>query len=313
MFGLGKKFVITLIFILVALGLLLVTPVVAPVTMPEQPKSGPEISSVEIHHNPIWKPPTNWTDPYTGQVLSSTPGRWIQNGSIEITIKNRPCTPYTDENGNYINVYYCYFHKGYGDGWLGGNSGAMGSSNNMLPYAVYQSDSSYTVITSLYYDDNRSERPSAELSFRIQAVERGYFVLKDENFAKWVYEGEGSEWIEFTITIPYSDTPGTSKPAIQPAPIVPSTSNPSTPLTPDTPSISNPTNTSVPQNPLWSNLIIILVSVCIIAILLVIIVYLLFSRHRKYKHKRKFVAGDIGCGVERKDRAAKHAEFLPVW
>jgi hypothetical protein len=253
--GLNRTFTSLLIILTIASSIFLIETCVAPVTVPDNPKSGPEIASVVIHNDPIWKPPTNWTDPYTGQVLSSTPGRWIQNGSIEITISNRPCTPYTDENGNYINVYYCYFRKGYGDGWLGANSGAMGSSNNMLPYAVYQSDSSYTVITSLYYDDNWSERPSAELSFRIQAVERGYFMLRDENFAKWVYEGEGSEWIEFTIVIPYSDTPGTSKPGIQPSPIVPSTSN-----------TNNPPQNTPKQNPLQSNLIIILVSACIIII-----------------------------------------------
>lgn len=272
-----RKIVLMLSVTLIILGvLLLVEPSSAPITTPSWPKSGPEIVSVEMHHNPIWNPPTNWTDPYTGQVLSSTLGYYIQNGSIEITIKNRPFKPYTDENGNYINVYYCYFRKGIGDGWLGANSAHMGSSNNMLPCAVYQSDSSYTTITSSYYSDNHAGRPIGDISFKFQAVEEGYFMIHDENFAKWVYEGVGSTWIEFTITIPYSDTTGISKLNIKTTSNTPTTSNPSnTPSPPntDTPTTSNPYNPP-PQNPWISNLPIIIATICIIIIPLLIVTYL---------------------------------------
>jgi len=43
--------------------LLLVEPCMAPVTVPDNPKAGPEIASVTIHNTPIWKPPVITTNP----------------------------------------------------------------------------------------------------------------------------------------------------------------------------------------------------------------------------------------------------------
>jgi len=89
---LSKKFVLILLFTLVVSGvlLLLVEPVVAPVTMPSNPKAAPEIVSVEIHHNPVWCPPVYTTNPYTGEITLTSPGYWRPFGTIEITIKNQP-------------------------------------------------------------------------------------------------------------------------------------------------------------------------------------------------------------------------------
>jgi len=103
---LNKKVTLVLIFTSVISGLLLVEPCMAPITVPEQPRLGPEIVSVVIDNNPLVIPPGYYTDPYTGETYQISTGRTDPRGNVTITIKNRPFTPYTDENGNYINTYY---------------------------------------------------------------------------------------------------------------------------------------------------------------------------------------------------------------
>jgi len=126
-------------------------------------------------------------------------------------------------------------------------------------------------------------------SFRVQAVigyfTPGYEVRPGFPDVGWyyvdpVYEGEGSAFTEFTITISNSDKPDISKPNI-PSPPNP-TSTSSTPITSNnnTPSISDNYNASQ-QKPSQSTLIIILVSVCIISILLSVIAY----QHKQRKTK----------------------------
>jgi hypothetical protein len=97
--------------VLVTLCVLLVKPCVATVTVPANPEPGPEIVSVEIDNRPIWNPPSYSTNSYTGEVTELKPGYYSPNGSIVITIKNSPFIPYTDTNGNVINVYYSLFYK----------------------------------------------------------------------------------------------------------------------------------------------------------------------------------------------------------
>jgi hypothetical protein len=262
MVRLSEKFVVILFFSITVSGLLLIEPCMAPVTIPTNPKAGPEITSVTIHNTPIWKPPVTATNPYNGEVTANKPGYWIQNGTIEITIKNHPFSPYVDENGNTINTYYCLFYNGtqYNYGWIG--SGYRG-----VPIAVYQSDSTYTVITFTYGDNSQLDTVSGDVSFRIQIVENGYFG-RDPDYGNWVFEGVGSKWTEFTITIPdKGDKPSTSKPNIKPTSVVPSTADPNNLPT------SDPTNRP-PQSPWTTNiLIMVIIVVCIITTPLVILAY----------------------------------------
>jgi hypothetical protein len=145
----NKKFTLILIFTLTVSGLLLVEPCMAPVTVPTNSKSGPEIISVEIHNDPIWVPPVTTTHSYidmnTGEIINeeithTLSGYWKPNGSIVITVKNQPFTPYTDTNNNTINVYYTIFYK----------TDSPGLFWEQPCIAVYQSDSKYTVITFAY-------------------------------------------------------------------------------------------------------------------------------------------------------------------
>ncbi|MCL1977204.1 MAG: hypothetical protein FWG55_03740 [Candidatus Bathyarchaeota archaeon] len=258
MFGLGKKFVLTLILAVAVSGLLLVESCMAPVTVPANPMPAPEVS-VEIQNHPIWHPPTDHTNPYTGEVIYSIPGYYSINGSIVITIKNRSFIPYIDKDGNTVNIYYTVFLKAlsHDEPW----------GNKALPsLALYQSDSAYTVITFTYDGRERGDLEhiyvlweSTVIDFRIQAV-TGYFYRGEWSFYDGVFEGEGSVFTDFSITLPKSsDKPGTSKPTIKPTSVAPSTSD-----------FYNP-----PQQNSWSSnlLIIVLVTVCILTIPIAIIAY----------------------------------------
>ncbi|MCL2641935.1 MAG: hypothetical protein FWD52_00230 [Candidatus Bathyarchaeota archaeon] len=260
MVHLSKKIAVVSILVLVMLGALLVESCVAPIVTPTNPKAAPEVISVVIHNNPVWEPPITNTNPYTGEVISTQPGYWIYNGSIEITLKNRPFTAYTDENGNTINTYYCIFYKLLNSnfGWLGTSPGGGVS----LPIAIYQSDTAHTVIP-FKYGDESGWGLVGDVSFRIQTVEEGYFIHNQ------IYEGVGSVWTEFTITIPQGDhTSSILKPTIKPTTVMPSTSD------------SNILPPSNPYSSWLSYLVIILVAVCIIVISVGVVVY--FNRqHRK--------------------------------
>ncbi|MDR0461380.1 MAG: hypothetical protein LBH62_08165 [Nitrososphaerota archaeon] len=65
---LNKKFGIILCLIVLSV-LLLVDPCIAPVTVPNNPKNGPEIASVAISNDPVWSPPLIITDPFTGKPM----------------------------------------------------------------------------------------------------------------------------------------------------------------------------------------------------------------------------------------------------
>jgi hypothetical protein len=185
-----------------------------------------------------------------------------------VTIKNRPFTPYTDENGNYINVKYSFEWKAHFLEWDTPGRG-FGYRN------VDQSTSEYTVAIFPYGMRESSSNPpytlgafesGSLLDFRVQA-QIGYFYRLDKYSDEWFYVGEVSEYAKQTVTIPTFDKPGTS--TVKP----PSTSNPNTPSTSD--------DNNSQQKPTLTNLLIILVSVCIITSLLMIIVYLLYSQQRK--------------------------------
>lgn len=268
---------------LAVLGVFLVEPCVASVSIPEHPKSGPEIASVTIYNTPIWKSPVTSTNPYTGEVTGSASGYWIQNGTIEIAIKNRPFTLYSDENSNTINTYYCLFYKGtqYNYGWIG--SGSRG-----VPIAVYQSDSTYTVIPFTYGDSSQLGFVGGDISFRVQAVEGGYFRYHGfYTGSEDVFEGVGSEWTEFTITMPTGDTASTLKPDIKPTSVAPSSSNPN--ILPTSDPYYPPS-----QNSWQSSITISIATTCIITIPLVITAYY----YGKRKTKPVCATGDVSCEVK---------------
>ena len=247
------------ILLLTCLMTLLIDPCVAPVTVPNNPSVGPEVSA-EIHNNPWVMEPGYYTDPYTGEKHQITPGYSMSRGSITLTIKNRPFTPYTDEEGNYINTYYTIWWK---FPWAEWNDEYV----KVCSRSVYQSDSVYTTYTLTYGVEGIMQLSTDGgdlVDFRVQAVTGGHF------YQGVVYEGEGSAFTEFTIRIPLKDEGGISKPNIRPTSIVPS-SNPDTSPTSDS-------NNPPPQNMQQLYLTIIVFFVCIVTVLLGVIVYLLKQR-----------------------------------
>jgi len=135
--------------------------------------------------------------------------------------------------------------------------------------SVYQSDTAHTSYTFSYGVEGilpvSTEHSGGGqiIDFRVQAVTGGYF---NQGI---VYEGEGSAFTEFTITLPYES--GISKPNIRPTSVAPSNSNPVTPSTSDS------TDTSQ-QNMQQLYLTIIVFFVCIVTVLLGVIVHLFKQR-----------------------------------
>ncbi|MDR2204252.1 MAG: hypothetical protein LBE76_08195 [Nitrososphaerota archaeon] len=281
----SKKLALLLIFSLFSSGLFLVGFCVAPVTMPANHSVAPEVSA-EIQHKPLVIPPTYTTNPYTGETQQTSSESIDPRGNITVTIKNRSFNTYTDKNGNIINIYYVFFIKSETQ------SGEQASSPQ---YVEYQSNSGYTTITFPYSTYGLSKPYHIQLykgmvwNFRVQAV-TGYFTPGYEKVPSFgsfdivyvdpVYEGEGSAFTEFTINIPTSDKPSTSKPNISSPPKTPTTSNPYIPPQ---------------QNIVSPKLMIILVSICIIVILIAVIA-LYIGRQRK-REPLNFVR-NVGCEVK---------------
>ena len=278
--------------VLIVFSMLLVEPCMADVinvTMPDVPKVGPEITSVKIHNTPIRYPPTYATDYETGTVIQTSPEYYIPNGYIEITVKNRPFTPYIDENGNAINTYYLLFAKTLSEPYW-----------NTSPIQVCQADIYYTSIfinysyahaTSVSSSSIYVNQENVVVVFRVQSV-TGHYNPGYENRIgpEWitmppVFEGEGSSYVYFTLTIPSTDKPGTSEPNIQPTSVAPLSS--STNSQPDTASTSDQHDTRH-QNPWLTALFIIIASVCIVTVPIAIVAYLnkQHSNNSQY-HKHK--------------------------
>ena len=57
--------------------------------------------------------PTYTINPYTGQNETTSLGQQVSNQTIQFTIKNQPFTPYYDNSGNYIDLYYNFRYKGH--------------------------------------------------------------------------------------------------------------------------------------------------------------------------------------------------------
>jgi hypothetical protein len=258
--------------IFIVVGLLLVEPCVASITVPNNPETAPEIVSVKINSDHYWWPPSYSTDPYTGETTQVFSGKYVPIGSIEITIKNCPFTPYIDKDGHTINRYYTLFTR------QGGGGDPERWWDIVLSwgpwYAVYQTDDDYTVVT-VTYSNNLGSRPhfltlyEGEVqAFRVQAV-TGYFVHNGEDYDRnAVYYGVGSEPVFFEITIPV--TTGTPKP----------TTTIFVPSTPSVPSTSDASNTVLSSQQLFT-IVIIVIFTGVIVILLAIIAF----QHKQRKNQ----------------------------
>jgi len=157
--------------------------------------------------------PTTTIDPYTGKTITHH-GYVLYYRTIEITVKNQPFSPYTDANGNYINVYYNVSFKGhYEDSWA------------HYPDSTYEdlfnaSASDYTIIR-MSLGNYPSIPDGAQLDFRLEALIGHYNYDRTPSGTEYVtgfsaYTTSG--WSDAqTVIIGESQTP-TPSPAITPTP-----------------------------------------------------------------------------------------------
>jgi hypothetical protein len=249
--GLVKRFFVLVFIFLVLSSLVLFTTSFTAVCAVSRP-SVPTFS-VKFIDTSYDVPPTQTTDPYTGKTTTQ-PGYHVNDGRIEVTIKNQPFTPSTNE----INSLYYYVevkgHFGGDDDWDTLNTESYTGTGYVI-----QSGSGYTVMTSFGRPDS-----GTKLDFRVKAVV-GYEQMVPP-FWKMNVASE-SNWSRIqTITITYGSS---------------SSSTPS--QSTDSPSASA-TDSIVPpqQSPGQSYIIIILATVCIIAVPLAIIPHLTKQRKNQF-------------------------------
>jgi hypothetical protein len=102
-------FIVTLI--LFASSLIVIGPVNS-VTKPSVP-----VFTVQLTDRSYNEPPAYQTDPYTGETKLIWAGGYVDNKTLDFTIKNQPFTRYKDANGNDVELYYKIQHKGHFEDW----------------------------------------------------------------------------------------------------------------------------------------------------------------------------------------------------
>ena len=194
-------------------------------------------------------PPTYSIDTFTGKNVTTQVGyyTYVENKSVEVTIKNQPFDNYKDSNGNTITLNYNIRWKGhFGDYWnelqssLGGiylvaSSSLMQSSGGQV--TLVAPNSQVTVVSYNSEENNGSNynrlyignlSAGDQIDFQVEALVGYYTTLTgtpDPLFHRttesYVFTGAESGWSNTqTITIP--DTSITSPtPSLAPSPSIP--------------------------------------------------------------------------------------------
>jgi len=191
----------------------------------------PGIFQVTFSSHPYDVAPKTAIDPYTGETVITEGGYHNENKTVELTIKNQPLSPYTDDAGHPIGLYYKINFKGhYTDDW----------SEYFQPLPA--SSAEYTVLS---ISSNALNAPNGgRMDFRIQAG-IGYVTSSEFFMGGYIYtlNGETSDLSAIqTITLPESaSTLSPTNPPSEPTstPITPSESTQNqtpvpTPIQPDT-------------------------------------------------------------------------------
>ena len=168
--------------------------------------SVPQISSIKLVDSSYDVPPSTTTNPYTGE-STTTPGYHVNQVSIEVSIKNQPFTPYTDEYGRKVTIRYQIQVKAHFEadtGW----STVLGSHAGEYVSFEQQSGSGYTVVAyASTYD------VGSQLDFRAAAILTHQGVYTDGN---WVNgEWSKSDWSNVkTFTVPNSPSQTATLPPV---------------------------------------------------------------------------------------------------
>ena len=221
--------------------------------------------------------PTYGYDQYTGKTVITKPSEHVDNRTIEIKINNQPFTPFTDQNGNNINLLYNVQYKGsFGQEWSSMFGERSEWAGTFDPYGTYgyptqDSSSQYTTISySLPWN-----MVEGQMDIQVEALE-GYTNRTIDParahilWAVYIYTfyGEESGWSN-TQTVKL----GGSVSIVTPSPT--SSSNPTTALT------LTPTITNSPSNPISVPLSALIAVVAVFLAVIVALSLLLFRRRQK--------------------------------
>jgi hypothetical protein len=212
--------------------------------------------------------PTYGVDPYTGKSYLLSPGYHVDNSFILITIENQAFTPYTNENGHYISLFYNFSYKAHSeDDWKYNVDNNFYSPLGRPDYR--QPESNYTTIKflpSYYLNTNNS---TDEMDFRVQA-KIGYYRLDDnQKIFHITFTGQTSDWSNLqTISIPETSTIPTPTISLTPSSIS---------------SQSMPTINTVPKLPVELNPSIVYIMLAIV-IVIVAVASISLVYFKKYKH-----------------------------
>ena len=152
--------------------------------------------------------PTYTTDPYTNNIVIQTYWDHVDNRTVVITIKNEPFTPFTDTNGNTINMFHNVRYKGsFGQDWTRVYGGERMVSNYDIPdnkygYKIQDYSSQNTVVLI------NSPPSQGQMDIQVEALQ-GYTNRTGEghiifDVVWYTFYGEESGWSDIqTLTIGY--------------------------------------------------------------------------------------------------------------
>lgn len=171
--------------------------------------------------------PTYTIDPYTNITVIQTYGDHVDNRTIVITIKNQPFTPFTDNDGNTINIFYNIRYKGtFGEEWtrVYGVQRTVwynfDDPDNIYGYRIqdYASQNTVVVISSPAQQGKMDIQVEALKGYTNQTYHDGHIFF---TITGYTFYGEESGWSNTqTITIGESQT-STPSPEATPTPTPP--------------------------------------------------------------------------------------------
>jgi len=254
-----KKFALLLPILLIISGMFLFESCVVAEIKPAAPSF-----TVQEISQPYDVPPTTTTtvNQYTGEEKTITyPGYTVENKTTYLVIKNQPFTPYKNNKGETINLYYYYAYRGH---YYVGEGGW--SSGRFQYYAP--SDSEYTLIP---FDGTIPS--SGKIDIRVKAVigtlEPIFPGLEGSDVFYFNFEGVEGDYS--VVTVSRDMVVSTVLPSSSVLPTRPESSDPS---------MSDNFNSPPPQKSPWAtNLLIVIATICIVTIPLTIVMY--FNRQRK--------------------------------
>jgi hypothetical protein len=220
-----KSITLLLVLILTISSLMTVKPVFAQsISKPPVPEF-----TLRLVEHPYNVAPVTEIDPYTGETKIVEEGRYVQNRTIEVIVKNAAFAPYTDANNNQIVLSYNISVKGhFSEDW-------KYYPNAYWKIPLMPSKADYTVITFGYYNESDPYSyqinipTTGKLDFRVEQ-NIGYFtqyrVPVPGEFYSVTFTGESSGWSNTeTITIDQNSSTSSPLPS-SPIPTASSSQNP---------------------------------------------------------------------------------------